>query len=91
MSDRGQVLSLQVSMVVDTDDLGKRRAHAFAIRTEAVLSTNDVWEMLSGALVAVYRNALERQGLTEGDFVDQTLERIEEVLKSKNTGVPTVQ
>lgn len=80
---------LHASMVVEDGDDGKPM-QAFAIRLDRQMSTNDVWETLAGALVATYRNALQRQGMTESDFLDQTQDRLERILH-QTPGVPTVQ
>jgi hypothetical protein len=89
-AEGAKIFTLRASMLVAPVGEGKV-AQQFALQLERPMSTADVWDLLTGALAVVYRNTLERQGLQESDFVDQTLDKLQVVLRAKDIQTPTVQ
>jgi len=58
---------------------------------EAPMKTAEVWEMLCGALVTMYRTVLVEQGMTLTDFLDQTLDMIEKLDRGAKESATTLQ
>ena len=86
MTDPKELYAMRVSVFEMEEGV-----YSFGARLETPMKTGEVWEMLCGALVVVYRTVLEKEGMTRSDFLDGTLDLIEKLQRDAEKKVQTVQ